>query len=201
MEIATSNMCSRGVGCMTFLLSDGWCLVLVQVKVFKLSPGLRDASAAFASLREFEHSRSGPLPLYISPESPGLQLLVRVMISTPKQLGYSEHASIPNNPDGTPLALGDYHVTNLVLERRGTAHNGGSWVFFGEAHRGQEQGERAVLKLNVQDTEVNGPPSWEAHAEQGGQHNMSFVVCWLQYCAACVKWQCQPGMVRVQTPS
>lgn len=134
--------------------------------MFSLPDGVRDASAAFASLRQFEYSRSGPLPLYISPQSPGLQMLVRVMSSTPAQLGYREHPPLPSNPGGKDLTLGDYCVKDLVLERRGTAYDGGSWVFFGKAHRRQEpeQEEPVVLKLNVQDTEVNGIPACEGYA-------------------------------------
>ena len=94
-------------------------------------------------------STTGPQPFSISDDSPGFQLLVKLLSTAKSDLGFMT-SSLPHISQ-----LEDHKFTVLLLVRKGTAQLGsGSWVFSVRL----ESGSNAILKLNSSSNEVRQPP-------------------------------------------
>ncbi len=93
----------------------------------------------------FKLSITGPQPFSISDNSPGFQLLVRLLSTAKSDLGFMT-SDLPNISQ-----LEGHHFTVQLLQKKGSAQLGsGSWVFSVQL----ESGADAIMKLNTCTNEV-----------------------------------------------
>ena len=96
-------------------------------------------------MRPSSFSTTGPQPFSISDNSPGFQLLVRLLSTAKSDLGFMTS----DLPDISQLE--GHHFTVQLLQNKGTAQLGsGSWVFSVQLKSGAD----AIMKLNTSTNEV-----------------------------------------------